>query len=346
MPTLNFKNIDINYLITHYVGRKQKAEPLKLSDESTDVTEGTFSYLSKYFLSPFKSEDYHAFYHEEGLEMNELYVIVKRIFEQQTTFVNDSQEIAQLLYHCSMHPKIVAGELNVAYLSNIVVGDEVVNAIGIFKSETQTPFLRMRRQASNYEIGHALGYQIKNIDKATIILNMEANDGYRVLTKDYQSTDALYWTDAFLNVRPIENHFYQTSQFLTLTNDYLTTKVKEDFEINKADQIDMQNRSVAYFKANDTYDKLDFEDAVFTKPEMVESFRNFDKQYQAENKLSIPSDFPISKHAVKRQAKVFKSILKLDKNFHVYIHGNRDMIEYGEEEDGRKYYKLYFEDEE
>jgi len=37
--------------------------------------------------------------------------------------------------------------------------------------------------------------------------------------------------------------------------------------------------------------------------------------------------------------------LKLDGNFHVYIHGNKDMIERGVDDDGRKYYKLYYEEE-
>ena len=49
--------------------------------------------------------------------------------------------------------------------------------------------------------------------------------------------------------------------------------------------------------------------------------------------------------AVKKQARVFKSVLKLDKNFHIYIHGNRELIEQGVEKDGRKFYKLYFESE-
>ncbi|MFM7764289.1 MAG: hypothetical protein ACKO6I_01410, partial [Sphingomonadales bacterium] len=39
-------------------------------------------------------------------------------------------------------------------------------------------------------------------------------------------------------------------------------------------------------------------------------------------------------------------ILKLDKNFHTYIHGNREMIEKGTDPDGRKFYKIYFENEE
>jgi hypothetical protein len=43
---------------------------------------------------------------------------------------------------------------------------------------------------------------------------------------------------------------------------------------------------------------------------------------------------------------VFKSILKLDKNFHIYIHGRQDLIERGfDEAKGKHFYKVYFEQE-
>ena len=40
------------------------------------------------------------------------------------------------------------------------------------------------------------------------------------------------------------------------------------------------------------------------------------------------------------------SVLKLDKNFHVYIHGKREYIEKGfDEEKGMHFYQLFFEEE-
>jgi hypothetical protein len=56
-------------------------------------------------------------------------------------------------------------------------------------------------------------------------------------------------------------------------------------------------------------------------------------------------NFNISAAALKKQSRVFKSVLKLDKNFHVYIHGDRELIEQGVDPDGRKFYKLYFREE-
>jgi hypothetical protein len=80
-------------------------------------------------------------------------------------------------------------------------------------------------------------------------------------------------------------------------------------------------------------------------PNIIESFRNFDSHYRQENDIQLDDSFAISAQAVKKQARVFKSVLKLDKNFHIYIHGNREMIEHGVDENGRKYYKIYYENE-
>jgi hypothetical protein len=84
-----------------------------------------------------------------------------------------------------------------------------------------------------------------------------------------------------------------------------------------------------------------FEDEVLQDKQVIDAFQSYDKG----ELLGINRGFEISQQAVKRQARIFKSVLKLDKNFHVYIHGNRDLIERGEDEAGRKFYKLYYKEE-
>ena len=105
------------------------------------------------------------------------------------------------------------------------------------------------------------------------------------------------------------------------------------------------NRAVEYFKSHDTFDKAEFEQEVFEDKGIIKSFRSFDQSWQQEHELDIADGFEISAQAVKKQARVFKSILKLDKNFHIYIHGDRELIEQGVEKDGRKFYKIYYDTE-
>jgi len=132
---------------------------------------------------------------------------------------------------------------------------------------------------------------------------------------------------------------------LTLTKDYITSQFQNDFEVTKADQIDFLNRSVDYFKKHETFEKQEFEKEVFGDNDVIESFKKFDQVYQRENEIVLTDSFEISEKAVKKQARAFKSVLKLDKNFHIYIHGNRDLIEQGVDSNGRKYYKIYYEEE-
>ena len=70
-----------------------------------------------------------------------------------------------------------------------------------------------------------------------------------------------------------------------------------------------------------------------------------DTDRMAERDIRIEDEFGISDSAVKKQARSYKSVIKLDRNFHIYVHGNRNLLEQGEDEKG-KFYKVYYEEEE
>ena len=75
--------------------------------------------------------------------------------------------------------------------------------------------------------------------------------------------------------------------------------------------------------------------------------REFRDEYAKAYAIPLESQFDISNQAFKKEFKVLKSVIKLDKNFHIYVHGRRDLIERGfDEEKGKKYYKVWFDDEE
>lgn len=345
--TLDFTQVELQQLITHHVGNKLRDENYLLSNEVTTFEEETKNFILKYFLLTVKAEEFYSFNHSVKLELNDIYSVTENIFSNQKKFIPNSQSIAKLLYEQSMHPKIKEGELNIAYFSNVVLDDEVVEAIGIFKSETDVPFLKMRNQKSKFTIKHEYGFEIKGVDKGCIIFNTDQKNGYRILIIDNanKSAEAQYWKDDFLKVKPVANEFHQTNQFLGIAKNFVTKQLDEDFEVSKADKIDLLNRSVEYFKTHESFDKKEFEKEVFQDAGIIKSFRNFDNNYRQENEIELTDNFDISPQAVKKQARVFKSVLKLDKNFHIYIHGNPEMIEQGVEKDGRKYYKIYYDRE-
>ena len=60
--------------------------------------------------------------------------------------------------------------------------------------------------------------------------------------------------------------------------------------------------------------------------------------------IEFADSFEISDSAIKKQQRSFKSVIKLDKNFHIYIHGDREKIQLCKDENG-KFYKIYFDKE-
>ena len=88
----------------------------------------------------------------------------------------------------------------------------------------------------------------------------------------------------------------------------------------------------------------EFTNEVFAQREVIDSFNKYKENYEQDRDLEIADSFTISESAVKKQARAFKSVIKLDKNFHIYVHGNRNLIEQGEDEKG-KFYKVYYREE-
>lgn len=347
MTNIDFTEIEIVNLVTHLVGNKLRDEDLYLSDNESQINDETKSLLLKYFLLPIKIEELYSFSHPIKMEMNEIYTLVDELFSESIPFIEFSEGIAKLLYENSMHPKIKEGKLNVAFFSNIILEDEVVEAIGIFKSEKDVPFLKMLKGQENFSISHEYGFEIKGIDKGCLILNTDNTSGYKILIIDNanKSIEAQYWKDDFLQVKPISNEYNQTNNFLGLTKQFLTKQLSNETEVSKSEQIDLLNRSVEYFKSHESFEKEEFEKDVFKDEGIIESFRAFDETYCAENNIEMNEKFDISTKAVKKQARAFKRVLKLDENFDIHIKGNKELIEKGIDEDGRKFYKIYYNEE-
>lgn len=347
---LDFTNCNIVDVIAHQVGNQTNDEDLILSASLLNIDDARLrELLIKYFLYPFKDiEEFFSFtFSDEDFTLNPLYQYSITIFSEKESFKTKSESIAKHLYEISLHPQIKSGDLFVATFENISIDGNFVNALGLFKSENRQEFLQLNKSSKEFSLKYDGGINIDKLDKGCIIFNAEKESGYRIciVDKSGKSNDARYWVDFFLNVKPLKTNFLQTNQFLGITKQFVTKQLDNDFGINKADKIDFLNRSINYFKIHGAFDKQEFEEEVFEDSNIIESFQKFDQAYRLENEIELSENFEISSQAVKKQSRVFKSVLKLDKNFHIYIHGNRELIEQGTDENGRKYYKIYYENE-
>ncbi len=347
---ISFGNSEIQDLSAHRIGNKANDETLYLSEAPLSIEDEHLSgLLMQYFLKPFTSEEFYNFTFSNGeFELNPLFTYAQSIFSEGLPLHEVSLKIAQYLYDVSNHPNIKSGDLFVAKLDGVRLNDQPVEVIGIFKSENKQSFITIDESEDDIQLDYENGINIDKLDKGCLIFNRDQDKGFRVciVDKANKGEEAHYWKDLFLNLKPCSDDYHHTKDFLSIAKSYVKDKMNEEFAVDKTDQIDILNRSVEYFKGKESFNQEEFEETVFQDENVINSFRSFNDSYQSEHELEIKDEFDISQSAVKKQSKLFKSILKLDKNFHVYIHGNKDMIEKGVESDGRKFYKIYFENEE
>lgn len=344
MEKIDYSEGDVSHIITHFVGNKAKGQTLKISSGLTHVPVDQWETLLHYFISSFKLEEFFQFHHKESVEMNPVYTVIQNIFSDPSCFVSASGDLAQLLYEASVHPKVVDGELSICYFKNLIVNGQQMDAIGLFKSESMSTFIKYNHQESHYEVDVDFGYTLEKLDKGCLISNIYEEDGYEVLLVDQKSggEEAHFWKDTFLGVKPIENNFYQTKVAMQMTKNFIESPVTEDMELSIADQIELLNKSSDFFKKNEQFDRGSFEEAVLSSDQLVKGFEAYEQTIAETQDLEFPTNFEISKPAVKKNSKIFKSILKLDKNFSIYIHGDRSRAERGTDEQG-KYYKFYYD---
>jgi hypothetical protein len=348
---ISYFQASLSHPTIHKVGNKLLDEHLSLSEHSLKIHDEVLdNLLMNYFLKPFeKVNEIYRFDHPTGdLNLNEVYHFADLIFNDQDTFHENSRQIAKHLYDISNHPKIKSGELYLCYFTRLQIERELSDAIGIFKSESKEPYLKVIQKSNEFEINYEQeAINIKKLDKGCLIFNTEKEAGYKVAVIDQtNSTDAAYWIDDFLKLKTRNNNYTQTNTVLKVYKDFVTNKIDQEFEISKTDKIDLLNRSIKYFKEKEHFDLDEFSNEVLAHEPGIESFKRFKKNYEDEFETEIGDSFLISDTAVKKQARVFKSVLKLDKNFHIYIHGNKELIEKGYDEEMKmSYYKVYFREE-
>jgi hypothetical protein len=346
---LNYTNSTIEKISVHRVGNKTNGEEIILSKTELNLDDDRLKeILISYFLKPFSKSEYYSFTSaDDDFTQNPVFGSASGIFDNINSFHDTSVEIARYLYDISEHPNIKSGDVFVVYFNDIIVDDEITSAVGIFKSENRQPFLKVEKDSDNFSLLYEDGINIEKLDKGCLIMDTERKIGYRVCSIDNSNkfAEALYWKDKFLVLKPFNDDFYFTKQVMAITKNYVVDQLPEEQDIERVEQIDLLNRSAEYFKKNNSFNKRDFEDEVLQDEGLINSYRKYNHQYMQEHDMDLADSFEISPEAVKNQSRIFKSVLKLDKNFHIYIHGDTNLIRRGEEPDGRKYYKIYFDRE-
>lgn len=338
---LNHQNAEILHCILHRImNPANEGQDIISMQESGVISENFKPWLLKYCLNGLNGTGRFRF---KDPDQGTLASQIQDYFELNGDFQEMSVKIAQHLKDVMNHPAIKDGDLMMVHLENLEIDGEPRDGFGLFKIETREQFAGISRVNESLEIAGYEGLAQGTLDKSCLIIPNETGqfDIY-IYEKGGKS---MFWSDEFLGITADKDEFHQTRNFMQMTRQFVTEHLQEAESTDKTAQIDLLNRSMEYFRNHDAIDQEVFAQKVISQPEMVESFKEFGHRYCQENDVYLDEKFDISNDAVKKQSRVFKSVLKLDRNFHVYIHGDHNLIEKGVDMDGRKFYKIYFNEE-
>lgn len=228
---------------------------------------------------------------------------------------------------------------------------EEITAVGLFKSENKNTFIKVSQDGSDstdvmFDVRTEQGISVDQLDKGCIIFNCEAQSGYMALVVDNtnKGNEAQYWTRDFLQLAPRKDEFSSTTETLSVYKQFITEALPAKQTLSKTDQAEYLTRSIDFFEQNERFDADAFEAEVIQQPEVIDYFEEYKKGLAQNNDVQLEDNFAISDKALKKQARYFRSVIKLDKNFHIYVHGERQKIEQGTDNKG-KFYKLYYDEE-
>lgn len=347
---IDFTRSQLTNFVIHYVGNKGLGEELTYSEKPVQIADDFLKdTVMRYLTSPFKTDIYYQFKSKNEMLYHDIQSYAKDLFNSQGNFMECSKHFAEHLYNQSMHPKIKGGEFYVCYFKDCMLDGELCDAIGLFKTENKDTYLKVYQHMDNFDIECDNGININKLDKGCLIFNTDQNNGYKISIVDTNNRIAecaYYWVEEFLNTKLKQNAFFHTNNFIDTCKGFCEEVLTEENNVSKQDQMMMLNKSTAFFKEKDKFNLKEFEREILPQPELKEAFMDYRKTFNEKMDLTAIDDFEISPTAVKKNQKFMRSVVKLDKNFHIYVHGRHDYVEKGyDDEKGLKFYKLYYSNE-
>ena len=344
---INLFNAHIDNLSIHRVGNKSRNEAIFLSENPYGLNDEIMPLLKEYFFKPFreKEENYFQFAHDVDLEYNDMFNLATEIFTNPSEVHNVSKKITTHLFEQSNHPHIKNGEVYVAYFSNVSIDNNVVDAIGVFKSEVQTDFLQFEEKGSNLEMILQQGINLNKLDKGCIIFNYKKEEGYKILTVDSNRYDARYWLEHFLSVDAFQDENFMTKKYLKFCQDFAKDVVlpAED----KQQEVLFMNRAINHFAKNDAFEETAFLNEVMENPEFIPEFKNYKVDKGEKYSIEDVTDFPIANAAVTDVRKKLKNTIHLDTNVQIkldFVNSDsaQKFVEKGWDEEKQMYYYLVY----
>ena len=344
---INLFNAHIENLSIHRVGNKSRNEAIFLSETPYGLNDEIMPLLKEYFFKSFreKEENYFQFAHEVDLEYNEMFNFATEVFTNPSSVHDVSKKITNHLFEQSNHPHIKNGEVYVTYMTNVSIDNNVVDVVGVFKSELRTDFLQFEEKNNNLEMILQEGINLNKLDKGCLIFNYKKEEGYKILTIDSNRYDAKYWLEHFLSVDAFQDENFMTKKYLKFCQEFAKEVVfpAED----KKQEVMFMNRAVNHFAKNDEFEETAFLNDVMDNPDLIPEFKSYKADRGEKYSIEDVTSFPIANAAVTDARKSIKNIINLDTNIQIKLdfinpESAEKFVEKGWDEEKQMYYYLVY----
>ncbi|KPN96728.1 nucleoid-associated protein [Lysinibacillus sp. ZYM-1] len=300
------------------------------------MLEAAFTQLA---FSKIELEQQYEFFHETDIALNEVFAYSKKIFEQDSSFLEQSQNMAKHLHSVSQHPNIKSGELFIGMFENCLLVNEAKKVIAIVKIDEKEMFLDVKNDNNKMIINGVDGINVKKINNMAIIVDMGQEHPPAVFIKTKRKEDIVYWQERFLKIKAADEHYHKTDLALNECKKYI---LKEE-NYSNTEKLGFLNKTLDYFRNEEEFQVDHYIETVFEKADATQKdiLVNSVKPYET----------VISDSALEKAEKKYKRKIKLDSNIEIQVNIQHidqidDLIEVGyDETTNRKFYKIYFQDE-
>lgn len=332
---LEISESKLTQYVVHYI-----SDTLVLGDETFSqpevMLEAAFTQLA---FNKIDFDQQYEFFHETDIGLNEVYTYVNAVFDQESSFLEQSKHIATHLQSVSQHPNIKSGELFIGLFDNCVWNTEVKKVIAIVKIDEKEMFLDIKNEQNKMIVSGIDGINVRKINNMAVIVDMGPDVAPAVFMKTKKKEDVVYWQERFLKIKVADEHYHKTNLALVECKKYI---LKEE-SFSNTEKLGLLNKTLDYFRNEEEFQVDDYIEAVFvgSDPVQKETIIHSVKPYET----------IISESAIENAEKNYKRKIKLDSNIEIQVNV-RDieqvdkLIEVGYDEvTNRKFYKIYFQEE-
>ncbi|MBK8112057.1 MAG: nucleoid-associated protein [Saprospiraceae bacterium] len=339
---INTSNAIINGVVIHRCTKEENNIVWDYSSQAIVLEEGEESETLLEHITAMYRE---PLFHQLGT-LGPVFTASQKVFESPDLLFEESIQLSRKVGHNLTEDINGEAYFLQVHISDILVDDELLDAMALIVMYTAPRFYKIQKKDSCFTIPTDKGYIIAKPDKACLILPGDESNGGRVLV--YESggvKEEGFWYKDYLQLSPLGNEYSYTTDYIKMTSQFLKQRKPLEQVLDKKAGAEILERSLDYFTQNDKFEEREYKQEVFRDNTVIEAFDEYKQKWAEKNQRPLADSFEPSSEALNKQSKVFRSVIKLDKNFHIYVHGDSSKIMKGEDELGKKYYILYYNEE-